>query len=400
MTEKINTAVQKRADLWNRMKNYLDTAKREGETLTAEALEEYEKMENDMSALDREISMLQRQQDISNRLNAPASNPILPKPEMPENEKTGRASVVYKNSFWQAMRNKDIPYEVTNALQIGTDSEGGYLVPDDFEHTLVDGLLEENIMRGIARTIQTSSGDRKIPVVSGHGSASWTDEEALITESDDSLGQVTLGAYKLATAVKVSEELLNDSIFSIDTYLANEFARRIGTKEEEAFLIGDGSNKPTGVFNAMGGGQVGITAASAAAITFDEIFDLFYSLKAAYRKNAVWIMNDSTVKAIRKLKDSNGQYMWQPSLSAGTPDTLLNRPILTSSYVPEINAGKMPVAFGDFSYYWIADRQGRMFKRLNELYAANGQVGFIASERVDGKLILPEAVKILKMKAS
>jgi len=400
MTEKINAITQKRAALWEKMKNFLDNAKRDGDTLSADAFTQYEHMENEMAAFDKELALYQRQQEIANRLNAPTSSPIVNNPAQTGEDKRGRASASYNRSFWQVMRNKSVPYEVTNALQIGADSEGGYLVPDEFEQTLVDGLQEENIMRGIARTIQTSSGDRKIPVVSGHGSASWTDEEALITDSDDSFGQVTLGAYKLATAVKVSEELLNDSIFSIDTYLSNEFARRIGTKEEEAFLIGDGLNKPTGIFDATNGGQVGITAASATAITFDEIFDLFYSLKAAYRKNAVWIMNDSTVKAIRKLKDSSGQYLWQPSLSAGTPDTLLNRPILTSSYVPEIDAGKTPIAFGDFGYYWIADRQGRVFKRLNELYAANGQVGFIASERVDGKLILPEAVKILKMKAS
>ena len=108
-------------------------------------------------------------------------------------------------------------------------------------------------------------------------------------------------------------------------------------------------------------------------------------------------MNDATVKAIRKLKDQNGQYLWQPATGAGTPDTLVNRPIYTSAYAPKIESGKCPIAFGDFGYYWIADRQGRTFKRLNELYAKNGQVGFIASQRVDGKLILPEAVQCLKM---
>ena len=142
-----------------------------------------------------------------------------------------------------------------------------------------------------------------------------------------------------------------------------------------------------------------MTAASATAVTADELMDLFYSLKSPYRKNAVWILNDSTIKAIRKLKDSNGQYLWQPSLVAGTPDTILGRPVKTSTYMPAIAAGAKTIAFGDFSYYWIADRQGRSFKRLNELYAANGQVGFLGSQRVDGKMILPEAVKVLVQKA-
>ena len=173
----------------------------------------------------------------------------------------------------------------------------------------------------------------------------------------------------------------------------------IGTKEEDAFFNGNGTGKPTGIFNATGGAQVGVTAASATAITADEIIDLFYSLKAPYRKNAVWVLNDSTVKAIRKLKDKNDNYLWQPALTAGTPDTILGRPVYTSSYVPSIAAGAKTIAFGDFSYYWIADRQGRIFKKLSELYAATDQTGFVATQRVDGKLVLPEAIKVLQQKA-
>ena len=142
-----------------------------------------------------------------------------------------------------------------------------------------------------------------------------------------------------------------------------------------------------------------MTAASATAITVDEVLDLFYALKAPYRKKAVFIMNDSTVKAIRKLKDGQGQYLWQPSLQAGTPDTILNRPIYTSAYLPTIASAAKSIIFGDLGYYWVADRQGRVFKRLNELFAVTGQVGFVATQRVDGKLILPEAVKILQQKA-
>jgi HK97 family phage major capsid protein len=297
------------------------------------------------------------------------------------------------------MRSKTAGYEVLNALQVGTDSEGGYLVPDEFERTLVEALQEENIFRTMAKIIQTASGDRKIPVVASKGTASWVDEEGAIPESDDAFGQVSIGAYKLATMIKVSEELLNDSVFNLESYIAREFARRIGAKEEESFFIGDGTGKPTGIFNSTGGAELGVTAASATAITVDEIMDLFYSLKSPYRKNAVFVMNDSTVKAIRKLKDGNGQYLWQPSITAGQPDTILNRPVKTSAYVPAIAAGAKTIAFGDFGYYWVADRQGRSFQRLNELYAATGQVGFKATQRVDGKLILPEAIKVLQMKA-
>jgi HK97 family phage major capsid protein len=199
--------------------------------------------------------------------------------------------------------------------------------------------------------------------------------------------------------IKVSEELLNYSVFNLESYLAKEFARRIGAKEEKAFFIGDGTSKPTGIFSATGGAQLGITAASATAITVDEIMDLFYSLKSPYRKNAVFVMNDAKMKAIRKLKDGNGAYIWQPSIQVGQPDTILNRPVKTSAYVPTIAAGAKSIAFDDFGYYWVADRQGRSFQRLNELYAATGQVGFKATQRADAKLILAEAIKVLQQKA-
>ena len=170
-------------------------------------------------------------------------------------------------------------------------------------------------------------------------------------------------------------------------------------RKEEAFLIGDGKGKPTGIFAATGGAENGATTAGA-AITFDDMIELFYSLKSPYRKKAVWVLNEQTVKALRKVKDSNGQYIWQPSVTAGVPDTILNRPYVTSVYAPTPDAGNKAIAFGDFSYYWIADRQGRSLKRLNELFAMNGQVGFLASQRVDGKLILPEAVKTLTIKGT
>lgn len=385
----------KRAAAWEEAKKLLD--KHDGGVMDGEDLEAYERMEADIDKMGREIEALERAEALEAKLKEPTSEPITGEPSA-NTDKTGIKSADYKNAFLKAMRTPNIQMDVKNALQVGTDSEGGYLVPDEFEQTIIDGLKENNIMRGISRIIQTSSGDRKIPVVASHGTAAWTDEEALITESDDTFSQVTLSAYKITTMIKISNELLNDSVFNMETYIANELSRRLGTTEEEAFLVGNGTNRPTGIFASSGGGEVGATAASATAITFDEIYDLYYSLKGAYRRNATWIMNDTTVKAIRKLKDGNGQYLWQPA-GMGTPDTLLNVPILTSSYVPEISSGNTPIAFGDFSYYWIADRQGHTLQRLNELYAANGQTGFIAKERVDGKLVLPEAVKILKMGA-
>ena len=393
---------EKRAKAWEAAKAFLDSHRNEKGVLSAEDDAAYTRMEQEITDLGKEIARLERQEAFERELSQPLNKPLTGRPVLGgvEKEKTGRASEEYKANFWNAMRSKVPLPSVVNALEEGTDSEGGYLVPDEYERTLVEALEEENVFRQLAKVIRTSSGDRKIPVVATKGTASWIDEEGAYTESDDSFGQVSIGAYKVGTMIKVSEELLNDSVFDLESYIAKEFARRIGAKEEEAFFTGDGSGKPLGVLAATGGAETGVTAASSTAVTADELMDLFYSLKSPYRKKAVWVLNDSTIKAVRKLKDSTGQYLWQPSLVAGTPDTLLGRPVKTSAYMPVIAAGAKTIAFGDFSYYWIADRQGRSFKRLNELYAANGQVGFLGSQRVDGKLVLSEAVKVLAQKAA
>ena len=351
-------------------------------------------MEADIVSLGKEIDILERQAEMEKQLNAPVNTPVREKPDNGAGIKTGRASDAYKNAFWKLMQNNQLSYSVHDTLQIGTDSEGGYLVPDEYEATLIDKLTDENIMRGLATIITSANGDKKIPVVASHGEAVWTDEGEEYTESDDEFGTVSLGAHKLSTIIKVSEELLNDSAFNLETYISSEFARRMGAAEELAFINGNGTGKPTGVINTA---EVGVTSASANAITTDEIIDLYHSLRTPYRKNAAFLANDSTIKAIRKLKDSNNQYLWQPGLQAGQPDTILNRPIHTSAYMPEIGGGNKILLFGDLKYYWIADRQGRSFQRLNELFAKNGQVGFRVFQRVDGKLILPEAVKTMAM---
>lgn len=385
---------EKRAKAWEAAKAFLDSHRNDKGVLSAEDDAAYTRME-------QEISRMERREALDAQLNLPVNQPLTGKPlNGRETAKTGRATDEYRQNFWDMMRSKTPMPQVVNALQIGTDSEGGYLVPDEYERILVEALEEENVFRQLAKVIRTSSGDRKIPVVATKGTASWIDEEGAYLESDDSFGQVSIGAYKVGTMIKVSEELLNDSVFDLEAYISREFARRIGAKEEEAFFTGDGSGKPLGVLAAAGGAETGVTAASATAITADELIDLFYSLKAPYRRNAVWVLNDSTIKAIRKLKDNQGQYLWQPSLTTGAPDLLLGKPVRTSAYMPAIAADAKTVAFGDFSYYWIADRQGRSFKRLNELYAATGQVGFLASQRVDGKLVLPEAIKVLAQKSA
>lgn len=322
-TMTISDLCTRRAETWEKAKAFLDE-RRDTTTgcLSAEDDQTYARMEADIERLTGEIARAERAQrldaDLARATNAPLTS--MPGQTGEETEpKTGRATASYKRAFWDAMRLNASPMEVRNALSEGVDSEGGYLVPDEFEHTLVQSLADQNIMRGLANVIQTTSGDRKIPVVSTHGSAGWLDEGKPYTESDETFSQITLSAFKLGTFLKISEELLGDSVFDVEAYLAAEFARRIGVAEEEAFLVGDGKGKPTGIFDATGGGISDVTTAKAADITADELIDLHYSLRAPYRARAVWLMNDATVKTVRKLKDNQGQYLWQPALTTGAP---------------------------------------------------------------------------------
>lgn len=398
--DKILEMRQERADLWEKTKAFLDSHTGKDGKLSAADTEAYEKMEAEVVEMGKTIDRLERKAAIDREMEAAVMNPLVGYPKKPAMDgKKGIASDTYKNAFWDQMRTGG-SYEVRNALQVGTLSEGGYLCPDEYERQLIQSLEEENIMRPLVHKITTSSGDRKIPIVTSKGTASWVEEEAEYPESDDAFGQITLSAHKVGCMVRISEELLHDSAFDMAAYITHEFGRRVGAAEEQAILTGDGSHKPLGLLHDTLGAELGVTAAAAAALTADELIDLQHSLKSGYRRRACWIMNDASIKLIRKLKDGNGQYLWQPGLLAGQPDTLLNQKVMTSNYMPLPAAGNKAILYGDFSYYWLADREGRSIVRLNELYAKTDQVGFKVTQRVDGRLVLPEAVKCLKMKAN
>ena len=388
----------KRAKLWNTMEGFLDTHRNDMGVLSAEDDATYSKMERDLDSLTNEIKRMERRDAIEAELNKPVNQPITEAPERAASlkpDKVGRASDAYKEDFDRHLRGKVL---VHNVLSEGVDADGGYLVPEDFERDIVTALEEENVIRSLAKVI-TTQHERKIPVATGHSTAQWTAENAAYTESNPTFGQKQIDAFKLTDLARVSVELLQDSAFDIEDYLMKEFARAFGIAEEEAFCVGTGTNQPTGIFTANGG-TVGVTAAANNAITADELISLVYALKSPYRRNAKFLMNDATVSSIRKLKDKNDAYLWQPSLQAGEPDRLLGYELYTSPYVPTVAAGALTVAFGDFKNYWIGDRAGRTVQRLNELYATNGQIGYVATERVDGKVILPEGIQLLKMKAT
>ena len=391
----------KRNTLWEQTKNFLEQHRGENGLVASDAVEQYNKMAQEVKDLGAEIERLEQQAQIDAQLAAPTSTPVHgnPKVSAPK-DKDARptATAEYSDAFWNMIRARGSYGEIHNALSIGQDSEGGYTVPDEFEKKLVQALEDNNLFRGLATVIRTSSGTRKIPIAQDNGEASWIDEGEEIPESDTTFSQTMLSAYKLGTMIKISNELLNDSAFDLATYIAQRFGVRMGNAEERAFITGDGVGKPLGLLDDACA-QVGVTAAAVDKVTFDEIFKLYYSLRAPYRKKAQFLCNESMVLQLMTLKDNNGNYIWKPGLDIGKPDTLLNRPLRTSSFMPGLAAGNKAMTCGDYSYYWIADRQNRTFRRLNELYARTDQVGFMTTQRVDGKLILPEAVQCLQMKA-
>ena len=334
---------------------------------------------------------MEQMEALENELRKPVNVPIVTKPaaDKAKEGKTGRASDEYRNAMLTAMRSNF--RQVSDVLQEGVDSDCGYLVPEEYDKRLIDVLEEENIMRGLATKI-TTSGQHKINIAATKPAAAWIEEGGALTFGDATFDQIYLDAYKLHVAIKVTEELLYDNAFGLENYIITQFGKALANAEEDAFLNGDGTGKPTGIFAATGGGQIAGTLT--AAIKSDDLLDLVYGLKRPYRKNASFIMNDATLASLRKLKDNNGAYIWQPSYKEGEPDRVLGYAVHTSAFAP-----KDAIAFGDYSYYNIGDRGTRSFAELRELFAGNGMIGYVAKERVDGKLVLPEAVKILKLKA-
>lgn len=389
----------KRAALWEQTKDFLEGHRGENGMVEASAVEQYEKMAADVKALGDEIKRLEDQAEMDAVLSAPTSKAVLNPTGRKEKVKP-TATDEYNGAFWDMMRGNGHLMEVRNALSVGENEEGGFTVPDDFERRLIQGLEENNIFRQIAHVIRTSSGTRKIPIANDTMEASWVDEGEPIPETTTKFAQTTLSAYKMGAVVKVSNELLNDSAFDIAAYIAERFGKTMGLTEEKAFIVGTGDKQPTGILNDTVGAQLGVTAESPTAVSFDDIFKLYYSLKSPYRAKAVFLCNEELLLQLRILKDGLGNYIWRPALDVGKPDTILGRPIYTSGFVPGIEANSKVMVFGDLSYYWVADRASRTFKRLNELYAVNDQIGFLSTQRVDGKLILPEAAKYLKMGAN
>ena len=388
----INELREKRAKAWETTKSFLESHRTDKGTITAEDENTYNNMMADIDGLGKEIKRLEKQELLDKELAKAVNVPITGKPGFGGEEeklKPARARNGYAKDLIKAMRSNF--KQVTNLLQEGVDADGGYLVPEEYDKRIIDTLEEENIMRKLGTKI-TTSGQHKINIAAAKPAAAWIEEGGTLTFGDAKFAQTLLDAHKLHVAIKITEELLYDNAFNLEGYIIDQFGRAMANAEEDAFLNGDGTGKPLGLFAESGGGTVAQTLT--AAIKSDDVLDLIYALKRPYRKNAKFIMNDRTLLSLRKLKDNNGNYMWQPSYQAGEPDKLLGYSIFTSAYAPAA-----AIAFGDMSYYNIGDRGTRSIAELRELFAGNGMIAYVAKERVDGKLVLGEAVQIMQLNA-
>ena len=349
----IKDLIEKRAKVWETAKNFVETHEDKNGVLSEEDTAAYNKMEKEIEDLTTAIDRQTRAERRELELSKPVNSPITGKPFRgeQENEKTGRASDEYRDAMIYAMRSNF--RNVSNVLQEGVDADGGYLVPEEYDRRLIDVLDGENIMRGLATTI-TTAGQHKINIAATKPAAAWIEEGGALTFGDATFDQIYLDAYKLHVAIKVTEELLYDNAFGLENYIITQFGKALANAEEDAFLNGDGKGKPTGIFDKTKGGQIAGTLT--AAIKSDDLIDLVYGLKRPYRKSASFIMNDATLASLRKLKDNNGAYIWQPSYKEGEPDRVLGYTVHTSSFAPT-NA----IAFGDYSYYNIGDRGSRSF---------------------------------------
>lgn len=385
----LNEMRQRRAALIAEQRAYLDAHP----DFTSEDQAYIATMDTEIDGLENRIATEERLQNRMADLASTAGTQVETQATAPVNP---LATDAYSDAFWNFVRGRVTP-EIHNALTVGTDGSGGFTVPVTYEQRLIQGVVDENPIRQYA-TVRSTSNEGKIPSLLTRPTFTLIAEEGTFGESEPTYGQLAYDAYKFGGIIKVAEELLQDSMFDLPSHIADLYAVAAATVESGYFTTGTGSNQPQGFVTAA---QTGKTAASATAITADELIDLQGSLKAGYQKSARWAFEMATWTAIRKLKDStSGAYLLVPGLRDGEADMLLGRPLMMVEDMASIGASAKPVAYGDFKYFNILDRTGISIQRLNELYAGTGHVGFRCWFRTDSKLEVAEAVKVLANAAS
>ena len=287
----------------------------------------------------------------------------------------------------------------------GSDTAGGFLVPEDFRAEIVRGLPDAVVMRPRARVVQTSRDVIKAPKVTGNGASyssavrlTWGPETptAASHETDPTFGQVAIPVHTAMASTQLSMDLMEDAAFDIAGLLRELYTEAFALGEDDEFLTGDGNGRPQGITEAAAQSVItAVNSGNATTLTADGLIDLQYALPPQYWPNALFCMNATSAgKAVRKMKDGNGDYLWQRGMAAGQPDLLLGKPVAYSAFMPDVGASAYPVWYGDPRYYWIADRVGMTLQRLAEVYAEQNMVGFVARKRVGGQVVLPAAFRV------
>lgn len=397
---KINELRAQRASLVSESRSLLDQAHAAKRGLNAEEREQYDRISADIDSLkatitleeetrEREIELAElaevRGFDVRDTTATAADGGV-------DGEKR------FAEAFDRYLRIDDVrelPREDKQILREGflrsdqlkgTTTLGGYTVPTSFDGRLREHRVQAGAMRQTrVNVLQTGSGeDIQVPKTTSHGTANWISEGNPISPDNENFGQVTLKSYVVAEIIRVSVQLLQDTGVDLEGYLAKALGGNIGRAQNTAYVTGNGTGKPTGILQNT---SLGFTAGGAAAIATDDLLELYYSVIPEYRRDGEWVMADSTIKAVRKLKDSTGQYIWLPGLRAGEDDTLLGKRVFDDPDVPTIGTGNKSVIFGDMSAYTIRDTGGFVLRRLDERYAENLLVAFLAWTRTDGILV-------------
>lgn len=378
--EKLNAKIDARASKLGELKQL--NAK---ETLTEGETEKFNAISAEMDKLDREIQVMKNEFKLSLEDDIVLGS----KATDAESEKA-IATMNYRNAFDGYLMG-DMS-SVKAEMTVGVDADGGYIVPESYQRTVIQKLNKLGRTRAISNVMTTDS-TLNIPIEGDAPTFTWIDEGGAYGETKSTFGTKQIGAYKLGGIIKVSEELLQDNMINFDAYMAGQIAKGIDKAEAPAFATGNGTGKPTGYSI---GATVGAnsTTAGTTSVTADELLDIYYDLKEEYRANATWRMNDKTEKAIRKLKNTDGDYIYSPAMTEAERPSLLGKPIVIDNSLPDMAAGAKFIVIGDFNYYHIADRGSMSIQRLNELYAGTGFVGFKVKKRVDAKISLAEAFNV------
>jgi HK97 family phage major capsid protein len=288
------------------------------------------------------------------------------------------------------------------ALTVSTDAAGGFITPDNFVAEMLRNVVQFSPVRQYARVMNVAGANVRMPKRTGTMTAAWVAETADRTGTQPAYGEVDLTPFEAACYVDVSNQLLEDSAFNLESELAFDAAEEFGRLEGVAFVSGDGTGKPKGILADTGIATVVSGHASTLGTTpADKLIDLFYKLAPAYRANSTWAINSTVLASIRKLKDSQGNFLWQPGIALGQPETILGRPVAEMPDMPDVAADALPILIGDFSQgYRIVDRVSLAILRDPFTMATKGQTRFHMRRRVGGGTVKADAFKALKIAAA